>query len=435
MLDRQVEHTLTVIQARLGAWLRRCFQHSAQKREEAEDTLQQCGFSEAILRAEWKDQVNTQTKPLKCQSKDAGKKIILELIQLQETREGFKKQIEEYNSVLADPATPFEVYIETDEDCKKLRSKLAELTRAIAHTESALSIEDNASLTRLSKNQYVTICVNALGVKEHLRDKLRSCKFELEHVERALRKQVNDKKVNEHTEASVKRHDPSISQLASTYNKLCDKLVELFKAGKAPHHALLPQKIEAKGLFALDVDDTIWQDIGLGMDSGDHTPPVWLSNEKAREGIRALLEYDRCLEEDERLRYELRNLRSWCLEEWQVVNAALTNAEINGLQYCLTLRRKDLLRLCSIWSASTESLSVDLESLPSWGPTTEELLVGHVSQKTQVVSGDEDYDNDDDDESSEGDITDLADILDTFDLFDAFRAPDLDIYAFEDCNI
>ncbi|KAG6806240.1 hypothetical protein H0H92_012089, partial [Tricholoma furcatifolium] len=245
------------------------------------------------------------------------------------------------------------------------------------------------------------------------------------------------KKVNEHTEASVKRRDPSITDLASTYNKLCDKLVELFKAGKAPCHALLPQKIEAKGLFALDVDDAIWQDVGLGMDGGDHTPPVWLSNEKAREGIRALLEYDRCLEEDERLRYELRNLRSWCSEEWQVVNAALANAESNGLRYCLTLRRQDLLRQCSIWSASTESLSVEQESLPSWGPTTEQLLIEQVSQKTQVVSGDEDYsnDSDDDDESSEDEVTDLADILDTLDLVDAFRAPDLDTHAFEECNM
>ncbi|KAG6809215.1 hypothetical protein H0H92_001122, partial [Tricholoma furcatifolium] len=284
-LDRQVDHTMTMIQARLGAWLRRRFQHSERKREEAEETLRQCGFSEAILRAEWKDQVKTQTKPLKRQSKDSGKKVILELIQLRETREGFKRQIDEYNSLLADPATPFEVYVETDDDCKKLRSKLAELTRAIAHTESALSIEDNASLTRLLKNKYVALCVNALGVKERLRDKLRSHKFELERVERALRKQMNDKKVNEHTEASVKRREPSIAQLASTYNKLCDKLAELFEAGKAPRNALLPQKIEAKGLFALDVDDAIWQDVGLGIDGGDQSPPVWLSNEKAREGI------------------------------------------------------------------------------------------------------------------------------------------------------
>ncbi|KAG6822302.1 hypothetical protein H0H92_014385, partial [Tricholoma furcatifolium] len=190
-LDRQIDHNTTVIHSRLGAWLRRRLQHSERKREEAEEALQQCGFSQAILRAEWKDQVTTQTKPLKRQSKDAGKKVILELIQLRETRDGFKKRIDEYDNILANPKTPFEVYVETENDSKKLQSKLADLTKTIAHTESALSIKDNASLTRLMKNEYVALCVNALGVKERLRDKLRSRKFELERVERALRKQVN----------------------------------------------------------------------------------------------------------------------------------------------------------------------------------------------------------------------------------------------------
>ncbi|KAG6822186.1 hypothetical protein H0H92_014904, partial [Tricholoma furcatifolium] len=164
-LDRQIDQNTTIIHSRLGAWLRRRLQHSEHKREEAEDALQQCGFSQAILRAEWKDQVTTQTKPLKCQSKDAGKKVILELIQLRETRDGFKKRIDEYDNILANPKTPFEVYVETENDSKKLQSKLADLTKTIAHTESALSIKDNTSLTRLMKNQYVALCVNALGVK------------------------------------------------------------------------------------------------------------------------------------------------------------------------------------------------------------------------------------------------------------------------------
>ncbi|KAG6823688.1 hypothetical protein H0H92_009348, partial [Tricholoma furcatifolium] len=133
-LDRQIDHSMTVIHSRLGAWLRRRLQHSERKREEAEAVLQHCEFSKAILSAEWKDQVTTQTKPLKRQSKGAGKKVILELIQLRETRDGFKKRIDAYDSILANPTTPFEVYVETDNDSKKLRSKLADLTKTIAHT-------------------------------------------------------------------------------------------------------------------------------------------------------------------------------------------------------------------------------------------------------------------------------------------------------------
>ncbi|KAG6806446.1 hypothetical protein H0H92_011304, partial [Tricholoma furcatifolium] len=322
-----VDHATVVSGARLGEWLRRRSQHSQQKRGQAEQVLQAGDHSLAILRAEWKNQVKTQTRPLKRQSKYAGRKVIMELIQLRDTQDGFKKRIEGYDLILSNPATPFEVYLETDTESKQLQSKLVDVKKAIARIEAALSIKDNADLTRLMKNQYVALCVNALGVKERLRDKLRSRKFELDSVERTLRKQLNNnQKINEHTEASVKRRDPSISQLTSTYNKLCDRLGELLKAGKAPHGAVLPQKIEAKGLFALDVDDAIWQDVGLGIDGADQTPPLWLSNNAVRTGIQALLEYERCLEEDIRLRWEFQNMKTWFFDEWQVLSTALVNA-------------------------------------------------------------------------------------------------------------
>ncbi|KAG6818664.1 hypothetical protein H0H92_002557, partial [Tricholoma furcatifolium] len=55
---------------------------------------------------------------------------------------------------------------------------------------------------------------------------------------------------------------------------------ELIKTRKAPSHAICPQKIDTKGLYALDVDDTIWQDSGLNDDDDSTAPPPWLANEK-----------------------------------------------------------------------------------------------------------------------------------------------------------
>ncbi|KAG6807342.1 hypothetical protein H0H92_007945, partial [Tricholoma furcatifolium] len=90
-LDRQVVHATVVSGARLGEWLRCHSQYSQRKREQAEQVLQAGDHSLAILRAEWKNQVKTQTQPLKRQSKYAGRKVIMELIQLRDTRDGFKK--------------------------------------------------------------------------------------------------------------------------------------------------------------------------------------------------------------------------------------------------------------------------------------------------------------------------------------------------------
>lgn len=136
---------------------------------------------------------------------------------------------------------------------------------------------------------------------------------------------VSEQKIHSHTESSVKRRDPNIQQLAQNYNKLCDDMARLIRERKAPLGSVCPTKIERKGLFALDVDDNIWQDIGLDDGSTETEPPLWLCDDRVREGIKALLELDRCTEEEERLRGECQAMRHWFAEEWNILNAAYAN--------------------------------------------------------------------------------------------------------------
>jgi hypothetical protein len=76
-------------------------------------------------------------------------------------------------------------------------------------------------------------------------------------------------------------------------------------------------------LFSLDVDDAIWQDIGLD-ESGDvDEPPLWLCDEMVRKGIQGVLLRDRCDEEFYFLRRERRALHEWFAEEWLIVNESV----------------------------------------------------------------------------------------------------------------
>lgn len=91
---------------------------------------------------------------------------------------------------------------------------------------------------------------------------------------------------------------------------------------QAPIGAVVPQRIPDGGLWKLDIDDSIWQDVGLDEQS-DGSPPPWLAHEPTRAGIRALLDYDRACEEEARLLRERQALQDWMLEEWQVVQTAI----------------------------------------------------------------------------------------------------------------
>jgi hypothetical protein len=131
-----------------------------------------------------------------------------------------------------------------------------------------------------------------------------------------------------HTEAAVKRREPTISKLNGQYNKLCKEIATLIKQKKAPPHSMAPLPIPADHLWQLDMDDDIWQDIGLDDDEISAEPPLWLCDEKVRSGIRAMLELDRCKEENVRLKKERCAMQVWFAEEWQVVNLALEQAGV-----------------------------------------------------------------------------------------------------------
>ena len=130
-----------------------------------------------------------------------------------------------------------------------------------------------------------------------------------------------EQNLRSHAESSIKRREPTILKLANTYNDLCCQLTNLVANGQAPPGSAVPQPIRRDGLFKLDVDDDIWQDLGLD-DGYDGVIPRWLSDEKVRSGIQALLQRDRCCEEEILLRRERSNLQQWFMEEWKCVEGA-----------------------------------------------------------------------------------------------------------------
>lgn len=90
---------------------------------------------------------------------------------------------------------------------------------------------------------------------------------------------------------------------------------------KALRRAIIPEPIDPKKLFDLDVDDDIWQDAGL-VDDDDEDTPLWLCDPGVRDGVKYMLIVDRCLEEESRLRKERTSMQHWMLSEWEVMRTA-----------------------------------------------------------------------------------------------------------------
>ncbi|KAG6903516.1 hypothetical protein DXG01_000488, partial [Tephrocybe rancida] len=125
------------------------------------------------------------------QSQNAGKDAVKELLQMRETRDGLKKREREYDALIEDEATPMDEYIEAKADLESVRVRLQDLNTRIRNKQSVLGVTDRARLRNLMNNPFLTARMNALALKQRLRDRLRARKFEMERLERSFRKQVN----------------------------------------------------------------------------------------------------------------------------------------------------------------------------------------------------------------------------------------------------
>ena len=294
-LDNQIKRLDKKSLLEMGGWLRWKWIKTRERKEIQEKVLGgvwAAGVTEAHLREQWKLQVVEQTKPLKKQLKELANKEINDILALTKTLDLYKEEVAEYQGLLetetdtdTGQASEILVLLEEAQDYVRKTQRLILTKRSKLHVDGRLNLE------KLLGDLFLRGRMNALAVKQRIRDRLRQRKFELENLERAYRKTSNHLKLEKHARTQIKRKEPGIQTLAQKYNKLCADLSQLIKAKKAPRGAVVPLEIKQEGLFKLDVDDDIWQDIGL-TDDVDNLQgiPDWLGDERVRDGIKALLE-------------------------------------------------------------------------------------------------------------------------------------------------
>ncbi|KAJ7896179.1 hypothetical protein B0H13DRAFT_2338508 [Mycena leptocephala] len=379
-LDAQIEHTDETSLLRLGQWVSRRYAHGIQKRAEATKAFWECGKSQTLLREQWKLQVVAQTKPLPRRAKNRGEKAVNGVILLRSAvtaRQGLVRDLRQkfLDGVMEDD--PEAAMYETE--FKAAEEALRKLTELLRRKEAALGVDEQQELYELASSDYMCIRMNTRALKIRLRLRLRARKFELDPVERALRRLVNDSKLQAHTVSTVKHREPTITKLAGEYNKLCAQITKLIKDSKAPRGSIAPVPIPAKGLWQLDVDDAIFQDVGLDdNDDGSTEPPLWLCDDQVRRRGCSVVTGE--------VRFGV-----WFAEEWDIVIKAMEDAESEVDRYHLRLHQDKLVRLCATWDKHLPNFGVSTVALPPWGPSTFQMAQCNVDAHLAAHGEDRHY--------------------------------------------
>jgi len=402
----------------LGRWLGRKWGAIFLKRAEALEVLDRLeleGWSHKDLEIQWQAQIFEQIKPLKKQSKGAADKAIEEILAVLKNIDDYAVEIGKLETMMEEGEYPegMDLY-GADEALYDLNNWLRKAKHAVDVKKKKLGVDHQLELHKLLGNEFLRLRMNALALKQRIWERLRHCKFKLENLERAYRTTVNQKKLTQHAEKQVKRKEPGIQALARNYNKICSQLTNLIDKKKAPLGAISLLPIEAAGLFKLDVNDDIWQDIGLtdDVDEEDIIPP-WLGDENVREGIKSLLVYQRCQEEKRRLIAERISMQQWMREEWATVLVALHSARSTpDLHYQLQLHQKYLVRLCLSWKEQVVLIPAQTED-NNWGPTEAELDRGRGSEVSESVLDIEEIVEDEDEDEDNGYDAEILDNMET----------------------
>ncbi|KAI6023226.1 hypothetical protein BKA83DRAFT_4125863 [Pisolithus microcarpus] len=335
--------------------------------------LRRCGVDISTLQTQWEAQISAQTKPAPCHSSKTAENIVLQIMETQKSLENYEARLAGLEKdLLHGVADMTNINIETVECHKKITS----FKQALQRQRTTLGLNGLADLAKIQNSSYLQLQMHALAIKKHIRDCLCQQKFEMERLECSYW----------HT------------------------MVGLIQKGKAPQGSIAPLLIPRDSLFKLDVDDDIWQDVGLGDDSDGFLPP-WLVDVKERKA-----------------------LIHWFAEEWGHLQQTIGGADDN-LAYELDCRASALSGLCLMWQKQLR----DFPGAPEeyWGASDEELHSMLQGPCSIFLDGDEvervdGLDSDSEDEEDENGMLDdeLIYVAEEFALADEYHQSDLCLAEF-----
>ncbi|KAL0572686.1 hypothetical protein V5O48_009276 [Marasmius crinis-equi] len=270
------------------------------------------------------------------------------------------------------------------EELPEIKDKLVEAQKKLKARERLLGVKDTQAVRHPQNSLFLWERMKALALKTRLVALLCARKFQQDRLEWSFRKNSNEAKLHTQIAQSVKQKDPGIQKVAQSYNALVKKLKDMICWKNCSRHATALREIPMEKLFASDVDDEIWEDVGLTEEWDCPDLPLWLADDSVHMGIRAMLQHNRAKEEIAHLMVERDAMQTWFAEEWVVVLEAVERTTHPDIQYQLELRKQDLIQLCVVWMLHVCHLTPS-SSVPEWGPMERELSEARRDMKAEFL--------------------------------------------------
>jgi hypothetical protein len=159
----------------------------------------------------------------------------------------------------------------------------------------------------------------ARDLKINIRKRAVGSFFEWERLDQAVggRNQALGTKLHQHTRKAISKRKPALMAAIRKFNRYCETLESLHQ----PSWSIPLPKPLPTGLAALRTSTDLQEDVWVTPSHG--SIPRWLEDPDVRDGIRAMLKVDRCVEERRRLGVEADNLCRWFGRELAAVELAL----------------------------------------------------------------------------------------------------------------
>ncbi|KAF9520212.1 hypothetical protein BS47DRAFT_1387543 [Hydnum rufescens UP504] len=292
-------------------------------------------------------------------------------------------------------AAPVVDSIASRNEIGEIMSAIAEQEKVISHLSkqdedmmATLQLGDPVSFKQLQKmkhHAWFEHQLNMHALKAWIIARVCEKNFETHNLTGAFRIKAVDHSTLQHTSRAIKHHYQSVKGLVAEYNKCRESMKKLRGHQGIPRNALIPPSIDMKGLFSLDVDNDIWQDIGLADDEFDSDVPPWLGDEMVRNGIQLVQDIANCQDELKLCWRERHSLEHWFDEESAAMMTLLNSSTDSDMKFFLLEHLQVVCNLGQTWGRSLDALVISdamAPSLPARHPLSHS--VGLLAEQIQA---------------------------------------------------